>query len=151
MDRDELELAVQQARALCGRVGSRAAELGLLDGTITAKRHEGKVTRVNLEMFDPSPVLPDELPVLLPEVGLLRARHLLRATLQETLEPCVVRFGDVTMWLSGGVLRKVWVTEKFRIEEEMPELARLFVPSFGRARNGHGSRRTRVAGSGRPR
>jgi len=151
MDRHELELASQYARDFCGRVRERAAEVGFLDGTITAKRHGGKVTRVNLEMFDPSPVCPDGPPVVLPEVGLVEARHILRATLQETLQRCIVRFGDVTIWFSDGVLDRVWVTEKFRIEQEIHDLARLFVLSLGRARDGHGSRKTRVGRSGRPR
>ena len=106
MDRHELELAAQYARDLCSRVGARAAEVGFLDGMITAKRHEGKVTRVNLEMFDPSPVLPDEFPAVLsyPEVSLVEARHILRDTLQETLERCIVRFGD-PIWLGSSCPR----------------------------------------------
>jgi len=149
MDRHELELGAQYARDLCSRVGARAPEVGFLDGTITAKLHDGRVKRVNLEMFDPSDALPAVLSY--PEVSLAEARHILRTTLQETLERCIVPFGDVTMWFTDGVLGKVWFTEKFRIEEEVPDMARLFVSSLGRSRNGHGSRKTRVGGSGRPR
>ena len=151
MDRHELELASQYARDFCGRVRERAAKVGFLDGAIIAQRHLGEVTRVKLQMRDPDSDLPDELPLVLPEVGLVRARRMLRATLQEALQPCIVRFGDVTIWFSDGVLDRVWFTEKFRIEQEIPDMARLFVPSLGRARDGHGSRKTRVGGSGRPR
>jgi len=151
MDRDEREWAFQRARDLCLRVGARANEVGFLDGRIIARRHRGNVTHVRLDVGGPDSDSPDELPPVHPEVGIHRARRMLRATLREVLQPCIVRFGEVTILFSRGVLDEIWVMEKFMIEKEIPDLARLFVPSLVLPHNGHAPRKTRVGRSGRPR
>ena len=153
MDRYELASASQLAQEMCERVATRAAEVGFHDGMITAVRHQGEVAGLRRELFDAPVARPDQLPVTTPcrFAGFPDLQQLFWDTMQEGLEYCIVRFGQLTMVFSKGVLRNVWVTEKFRIEEEVSELGRFFSPPLGQAQEGHGSRRTRDSGSGRPR
>ena len=151
MDSHKVAPATQLAKELCNCVARRAAEVGFYDGMITAVRHQGKVSRVRFELFDAQGTSTGHVPLATPtrSVGLGEAQQIFRDTMQEGLEYCVVRFGNVTTWFSRGVLRQVSVTENFRIEEEINELGRLFLPPFGHPLNGHGTRRTPGGGNGR--
>jgi hypothetical protein len=131
MDSQNAGSPTQCAWDFCKCVGARAAEVGLLDGSILAKRHEGRVSSVNLGVSEP-PAGRSEEPIaeVAPvPVGIAEAREILRHALEDALAEFVVRFGDVIMWFKNGSLCEVWITCKFRIDDEIPQLAWFFSPS----------------------
>jgi hypothetical protein len=134
MDSQYFNQAARRAYHLCQLVGRRAGEVGLLDGVITAVRHQGQVDRVHLEVFDADPPRGPQGPAIstLPALGWGEAQQILKDTTREGLELCTVPFGYVAVRFTGGELRWVTVTEKYRIPEETRQLGRIFLPIYPR-------------------
>jgi len=150
MNPEEFALATQWATNMCDCASRRAAELGFLDGMITTVLHRGDVVRAHMELFDAqgSHAHLSQLAAPRRPVGPAQMQDLFRATMREGLAHCIVRYGDVKTFFSKGVLYKVSVTETFRIEEEIPELGRVFLLSLSHPLDGHRQRRTPSGGNG---
>jgi hypothetical protein len=150
MDSQHSALATQLARDMCDHVSGRAGDVGFSDGIITAVRHQGRVKRVYLDLFDTVDDDHQQAPVMAPAacVGLGETKQILRDTVKEGLAFCIVPFGNVAMLFSKGVLRQVSVTEKFRIPAEIPQLGRLFLPPSWHPLDGQPSLGAPVSASG---
>lgn len=135
MDRQDREIAAEAATELCEAADRRAAEVGLYAGRVTAFLQEGHVLRVRVDFSDARCPHGHQSPwsSSCGCTGLAEAQARFTETLQQKLADTAVCFGNVVFVFSEGRLRRVEVTETFRIEQETTELGRIFLPHWGQA------------------
>ena len=133
MDRQDREIATEAVMGLCDAANRWAAEIGLYAGQVTAVIEKGQVEWANIHSLDVRCPHPAELrrssSCGCPSLAEIQSRF--EKTSQRKLADTVVCFGRVLFVFSEGRLRRIEVTEKFRIEREIPELARIFLPGWG--------------------
>ena len=125
--------------------------MGLQDGIITVVLEAGKAPAVRMEVFlaecphrrDPRLAGSCDCPCL------AEAQRGFEQTIKEGLKHCGVRYGRIAFTFTEGGLRWVDVREKFKIDEEIAELGRIFAPHCGHELNAWRAHGTRGSRNGR--